>query len=259
MDHVRRSSERRGRAAADGHGETVRRPDSHRFPFPPDTSRPRRRHPPHRPRPGRGHRQRRRPAERPGNNVGPFAEADGHTHRRRRQPHRYGRTRRPAAQPGPRHRAPRAVEPARHPARPRPGHPSGHRSARRPGGRRPAVPHRPARPVRARRRRRRHAWTGSWSAPLGAGAVVMLRQRFGDLPAGHDGLSPSRSTTAPWSGSPPRCPATPGRPRRPPAPPRRRTPPRSPTPGWTPPGRQPPRVRPVAVPTPVDGPGPPTR
>ena len=36
--------------------------------------------------------------------------------------------------------------------------------------------------------RRWRPWTCSPIAPIGTGSVVLLRQRFGDLPAGHDGL-----------------------------------------------------------------------
>ena len=91
--------------------------------------------------------------------------------------------------------------------------------------------------------------------PIGTGAVVLLRQRFGDLPAGHDGLvSIAGRPAARWSGSPPRCPATPAPRSRRPSRPTRRTPPRWPTPACAPTRWPADDLRQVAVPTPVDGP-----
>ncbi|MEK8107345.1 hypothetical protein NKG94_23325 [Micromonospora sp. M12] len=66
--------------------------------------------------------------------------------------------------------------------------------------------------------------------PIGSGTVVTLRQRFGDLPAGPDGLVTLAVADGRCSRSTPHWPGPPPHQRRPPAPPSRRTRPPSPTP-----------------------------
>ena len=98
------------------------------------------------------------------------------------------------------------------------------------------------------------AWRRLLVRPIGAGAVVHLRQRFGDLPAGHDGLVSILVTRRHRAcTSAPRCPGTPARPRRRRCqPPTRRTRPRSRDAGLTADQvGQPRQSGSVAVPTPA--------